>query len=118
MTLRILDADLPQKFAEMEGLSPEALSRELKSDHPDSLGYAIRNFERERAEYIQSQLWMGETEDTIDLSDSLGGTIYGAGGYHRYIVRVSGEVCFSKFHAAWPKDENIAKAEEHGFDLW
>jgi len=118
MAVLITDPDLPQKFAAVEGYSAEALERELASTHANSLGHAIREYDRQRDEYIQFDLNMGETLETINLSASLGFVIYGDGGWNRYYVRVSGEVCFSKHHAAWPKDESIADAQAAGFDLF
>ena len=50
-----------------------------------------------------------------DLEDSVGDTIYGSGGWNRYIVKGTGEVLFSRLHSG---TEDIEKAKELGFKIF
>lgn len=64
--------------------------------------------------------WHTDPEDEayllkqINPSQSIG-TIYGSGGYHRYFVRLNGDVEFSKGHAM---QEYIQKAQQADFKIF
>lgn len=49
-----------------------------------------------------------------DLEDPVGDSIYGSGGWNRYIVRGTGEVLFSRQHGG----EDTEKAKALGFNIW
>jgi hypothetical protein len=57
-----------------------------------------------------------DAQDAYDMhslkSETLSDTIYGAGGYHRYIVRYDGEIVFSRYHS---RPVRIEDAERAGF---
>lgn len=70
----------------------------------------------EGEDWFQKQESWGNSSIDGALKDaqmSFGGTIYGAGGGHRYFVNRSGEVRFSKIHG----EEYAKKAQSLGFEL-
>jgi len=50
-----------------------------------------------------------------DLDDTIALTIYGAGGWNRYIVRGTGEVMLSGMHAS---SKSIKLAKQLGFRIF
>lgn len=44
-------------------------------------------------------------------------TVYGTGGVNRYFVTKDGNMRFSAYHAAWPKEETVEKAKKLGFEV-
>jgi hypothetical protein len=119
MPIYITGSDVVQKFVRVEyrSLNEEQqklrCEKELADDHPNSIGYAIRNFTRLRDLHIGDEAELSEYPELARMSVGL--HIYGSGGWHRYYVRATGEVCFSAHHST---EEAQSLAQRAGFGLF
>jgi hypothetical protein len=104
------DEDLLARITQIEGPRWEALQRE----HP-TRPYGLAHKQALWREFQASDLAQEPGVFWSDVLESLDHrVIYGEGGYHRYVVRDDGEVCFSRSHAREP---STAMAVKLGFRL-
>lgn len=116
--VHITDPDLLQKMAQLEGAlwafgnqhsarSPGILlgTREVQT--------ALRLLDEKMAQYVgeEAQYWDEDKDIAVHV-------IYGDGGFHRYPVKLTGEVCFSSWHCCYGKGEKIEMAKALGFTVF
>ena len=105
--MKITDPDAYDRLCEVEGASYRANDRGLGSAY--SFASHLAAFAQWEADVKEAGMTLAEVAD-----DPVGEAIYGASGYHRYIVRGDGRIVFSRYHAT---AEGIAKALAAGFDV-
>ena len=118
MTNLITDPDIIEKYVRVEWphLTEEQHEWRCKgergSNHPQSICYAIDNFASRRDAFVGND----DPEKYPEIMrQSLGFTIHGNGGLHRYYVRANGEICLSKRHSY---ADGRALAENQGFGMF
>ena len=112
-------------MAELEG--EWWFNRQLEATEDDELTVPnmlkhIRRTQQEAKENMEELATATDPETIAYLkrmldgweTDTVGGTIYGAGGWHRYMVQADGKVLYSGMHGR----EDAPKAEELGFEIF
>ncbi|MBC8737208.1 hypothetical protein F6X40_10350 [Paraburkholderia sp. UCT31] len=107
--VKIDDADALDRIAAIEGQAWLDLQHRSK-ENP----YGFFHFLAAWKAKLEGELAHDPEISWKEYLEGGDGAIYGAGGYHRYVVSDAGVIGFSSFHA---REENRAKALAEGFDL-
>lgn len=118
MSVYIFQADAKDRIAKVEG------SQWL--EHQERFGNTRNGFDRVLEEWHTVNVMMQrdvaalaaqkgmDASDRRDMealnSETLSDTIYGAGGWNRYIVRYDGEIIFSRYHSTPARIEDAKNA--------
>lgn len=104
----ISDADLFERMTRIEGARWAAQQRA----QPEAPYGLLRKLALWEAFQLSEERQHPEASwaDLLESSDER--VVYGEGGYHRYVVRDNGDVCFSQMHAREPARQ---LAQELGF---
>jgi hypothetical protein len=106
--MHIKDASTFKKLVELEG---EAWGKAQLAQPANPYGFQVMVAAWDEVEALKLEHADASLADLLSSGEPV---IYGEGGYHRYIVRDSGEVQFSRMHA---RAVNVDKAVALGFTL-
>jgi len=110
MAVYITDKDALDKMAQIEG---EAWRAEMEWKVN---AFSFKGFLQEYEEYKSYCEENNEEPGDYALTVDGNSAIYGAGGWNRWFVRETGEICFSEFHKRGGLD--IEQVKALGFAIW
>ncbi len=105
MTVKITDPDAFEKMVAIEG---ERYREHRTTQTPDRHSFDIFLVAFQSRDPKEETPWLSTSQGDED--------IYGAGGWHRYMVRHVDGALF--FHSAFSYPEKTQKAKDAGFDIF
>jgi len=114
MPVYIYEPDAFEKMVKVEG---EDWKRHVK-DFGTCSFQAFLDLWNSKYKHIQGGKYSKEVFKEINLRQPDGQvSIYGAGGWHRYIVRGNGEICFMEIMCECKEMNCVKKAKQQGFTI-